>query len=77
MKPVHFSEQALVLGAPKDWDAEKHGPCGGLPVAFFDGGYVSHWRPSLKEVALLLVGYPLRLFVRSNGHPPVALNVRR
>lgn len=78
MKPIPFSFQTRVLGAPADWDADTHGPCEGLPVHIDEhaGEYFSVWRPTWRERLRLLFGGTVGLFVAGRGHPPVSLEVR-
>lgn len=77
MKPVDFNEKTVDLGAPRDWDAEKHGPCGSLPVFRDEKQFISCWRPTWRERFSLLFGRPLWLFVVAAGHPPVHLTIEK
>lgn len=74
MKPTTNELTTLTLGAPKNWDAEKNGPCGGLPVCFQDGEFYSYWTASWRERLEILFGRPVRLCVVSGAHPPVHLD---
>lgn len=65
------------LGAPKDWDAEKDGPCGSLPVfAEVSNGTMrmtSAWKPSAEELDALLRGGVVALVIYGTLHPPIAV----
>lgn len=63
-----------VLGPPKDWDAEKMGPCCRLSVRVVDGRCESAWEPTPEELAALNAGASVILSV-VGGQPPVALYV--
>lgn len=66
------------LGAPADWKPE-HGHCGGLPVADVmteQGPFmVSAWELTPDEILAIMGGATLKLWVRGNVHPVVALSV--
>ena len=75
MKPVNF-EGATVLGAPRDWDAETHGPCVGLPVMRRDGTCISLWQATWRERIKLLWHGQLWLHIASGQtQPPVSLEI--
>ena len=76
MTPIRNKFTNHVLGAPVNWDAEKHGPCIGLPICAADEGYnYSYWSLSWRERLQVLFGRPVRLCVLSTtGHPPVMLD---
>lgn len=67
-----------VLGAPKDWPHEK-AACLGLPVRYdeVDGipCVVSAWKPTPFELAKLIAGAPVTLWVCGTTMPPVSLQV--
>lgn len=52
MKPIDF-EGAVSFGKPKDWDEERDGTCGVLPVKIVRGAgslsFLSVWAPSPEE----------------------------
>ena len=74
MKCVPFEGQTSVLGAPRDWDERKHGPCDGLPVKHEPGaGFISTWEFTAEEIATLYSGGKVKLRVYSASHPPIAL----
>jgi hypothetical protein len=75
MTPIDFAECTHVLGAPPGWDEKEYGPCKGLPVVMFEGGFESRWSLSWGERWRALLGRPVRLYAFCNGHPPVALQV--
>lgn len=71
-----------VLGAPPDWDEERHGWCGGLAIKDQPGeGGVNHmisaWEPTPEEMARLAKGAPVLLWVVGTVHPPVMVTVGR
>lgn len=78
MKPAMFEAMTHVLGAPKDWDAEKHGECGGLPVAIdhANSTFTSCWQLDPEEVAALINGGRIYVTVVATGQPPMALAVK-
>lgn len=76
MRPIKNSLTTFVLGAPTNWDEARHGICKPLYVAYDDDSrFYSYWKPTWRERIRVLYGFPVRLCVHSNGHPPVALDV--
>lgn len=79
MKALKLPITNKVLGAPKDWDEAKHGPCDGLPVHISEQNGMpvifSYWQPSPEEIALIINGMPIRLAVFGHAHPPVGMDV--
>jgi hypothetical protein len=76
MLPTDIEGRTRILGAPADWDPNgKLGPCEGLPILDQDGCMVSAWVPSEEEVARIVAGKPVYLFVAGGRHPPVGLAV--
>ena len=75
MEPINRNA-TRILGAPKDWDASKNGPCVGLPIVDAHGHMYSYWRPSWRERARILFGSPVRLVIAGHSHPPVAIEAR-
>jgi hypothetical protein len=75
VKSVSFEGQTHVLGAPKNWNENEDGPCDSLAVQSAGGMFISKWKPSFKEIFRLAIGKPLTLWIVSNYHPPVALEV--
>lgn len=77
MIPGRILNATRVLGAPVDWDAERDGPCCGLPVRLeLAGGLptmVSAWQPTPAEIAAIVQGSPVYLRVVGGSHPPVML----
>lgn len=68
------------LGAPKDWDPGRNGPCQSLPVRDeLAGGRIvamtSAWFPTPEELLRLVSGAPVYLRVLASQHPPVMLSV--
>jgi hypothetical protein len=61
-------------GAPKDWDPKKDGDCGGLPIRFDGRGCRSAWKPTPEELAVLIDGGYIELYV-AGWQPPVSLGV--
>lgn len=63
------------LGAPPDWDEERDGLCGGLPILdTMEGGQpvmISAWQPTPEELLALMAGASVYLKVVGRGHPPV------
>jgi hypothetical protein len=75
MKPINIPG-ATILGAPPGWDADKHGPCAGLPVVILDGVFYSFWKPTWRDLWALARGAVIQLAV-VGGQPPVDLSVVR
>lgn len=79
MKPIHHKHTNKILGAPAGWDAQRDGPCEGLPICHVGTETPinhSYWKLSLRERLSLLVGAKVHLSVIGNGHPPVALGTQ-
>lgn len=74
MTPTSNELTTVTLGAPSNWDADKLGPCNGLPVCRQDGEFYSYWRTTWRERLAILFGRPVRLCVVGAGHPPVHLD---
>jgi hypothetical protein len=74
MEPVRTKNTTRVLGAPRGWDEEKNGTCGGLPITDGAGVMFSEWRPSWRERLRIAFGGRVRLAVFGGGHPPVAVD---
>jgi hypothetical protein len=68
-----------ILGAPKDWDKQAHGPCGGLPVRVEKTtagiGMTSAWLPTPEEIGRIMAGAPIYLTIIGEVHPPVSMSV--
>jgi len=78
MKPVRFEGHDVVLGAPKGWDVEKEGECGGLPIMREGGACISCWKLDDKERAAIAAGAHVYLAVISGEtQPAVWLSVGR
>lgn len=80
MKFIDFKSANMYPGAPENWDAERDGPCGALPVvAAYDGClpvFYSLWRPNATEMLALLGGGAIRLgIVGMSQHPVVNVAV--
>lgn len=78
MKAVANEWTKDILGAPSNWNAERDGPCLGLPVLIErdDGGlkcFYSYWRTTWRERLAILFGRPVRLVV-TGMHPPVHID---
>lgn len=72
-------EQATrAIGAPSDWDG-KDMSCNVLPirdVKTHEGNFmVSAWEPTPEELAALLGGATVKLWIRGHEHPVVAMSV--
>ena len=66
------------FGAPVDWNGEDTS-CGALPVRDVitpEGPFmISAWEPSPEELEALLRGETIKLWLRGEVHPVVALTV--
>lgn len=68
------------LGAPPDWQPDRDGHCGHLPIRDEPHSpgvnqMTSAWLPTPGELARLAAGAPIYLIVLGVSHPPVALVV--
>lgn len=67
------------FGAPRDWNSERNGSCGTLPVKVEKFGdtvrFKSHWRPSEDDLRVLNAGGFVELAIYGGMHPPVSLDV--
>jgi len=64
------------FGAPKDWNPERDGPCGVLPIRdeACDRGMhwmVSQYKPSPEDLAVLNAGGSIRLGINGTTHPVI------
>ncbi|MGO7756837.1 hypothetical protein ACC761_06420 [Rhizobium ruizarguesonis] len=76
--PIHTKYTNQVLGAPRNWDVEKHGRCAGLPICRTDDPYlISYWKFSWRERIAVILGARIRVCVASTIHPPLMLEVMR
>lgn len=67
------------LGAPRGWEKDKHGICGGLPIrdelTTAGPGMTSAWLPTPEEITQIQAGAPIYLTVLGSVHPPVSMQV--
>lgn len=67
-----------VLGAPAGWDQAEL-PCAALPITrtHMDGVpcIVSYWTPTAAEIAQIVAGAPIALWIVGQTMPPVTLQV--
>ena len=75
MKPLKMPHTSRVLGAPKDWDEKRSGPCIGLPITDSEGVMYSWWKATWRQRLQIAIGRPVRLAVIGSAHPPVSLDV--
>ena len=73
MNPIRFASANAALSAPPDWDEEKNGPCQDLPVLRNENGFLSVWKPTDEELAILANGGAVYLTVMGASHPVVIL----
>ncbi len=78
MNKTQHPSNTRVLGAPKGWDQAAL-ECGGLAVTetTINGApcMVSYWKPTEAEIANILAGGLVALWIIGTNHPPVALGV--
>lgn len=78
MRPVRVKGQNANFAKPTEWDDERDGPCGSLPVRLEKVGfYVEHnsaWKPDEEELKLLNEGGVVELCC-VGIQPPVLLCV--
>lgn len=77
LKSKHATRE---LGKPKDWDDEINGKCDSLPIIDIQSeGYVnvmvSLWKPSPKELEMLMSNGHIELWVYGDLHPVVGISV--
>lgn len=79
MIPKHISGATRHLGKPDNWDDAQNGQCVGLPIkdnVIDNCRYmISAWEPSPEELAAIIGGAPILLYVSGVAHPVVALGV--
>jgi hypothetical protein len=77
LKSKHTTRE---LGKPKDWDDEINGKCDSLPIIDIQAEgcasvMVSLWKPSPKELEMLMSNGHIELWVYGDSHPVVAVSV--
>ncbi|HAX81604.1 MAG TPA: hypothetical protein DCY40_03415 [Actinobacteria bacterium] len=74
MKPTHFPQANVVLGAPRV-PVPGAAEVLGLPVATDGTIFVSRWELTEAERVAIAAGAPVWLVVTGRAHPPVQLTV--
>lgn len=68
-----------ILNKPVDWDEERDGLCGTLPIrderTTACDTMISAWLPTLEEIERIVQGAPIYLHVVGRVHPPVSVGV--
>lgn len=74
-----FESMTHVLGAPKDWDPEKHGECSGLPVAIDKehSTFTSCWQPTSEEIAAIVAGGRVYVTIVNGFQPPLHVEAKK
>ncbi len=78
MQPIDFKARNRMLGAPRNWDESRDGPCGALHVHHEepDGlAWTSCWRPTELELRILNDGGLVWLEVCSGSTPQPAVMI--
>lgn len=75
MNPTHIPGANRVLVAPRDWDAERNGPCEALPVIDSGEFFQSAWIPDPLEVECMRAGAPCVVTIWGRGLPPHSVSV--
>jgi len=76
VRPIKTRMTNLLLSSPHSWDEKTRGPCEALSVCSTDDGLkYSWWRPTWSERLRLILGWPVRLCLVSEKHPPVSVDV--
>lgn len=70
MNPTHIPGANRVLGPPKDWDAERQGPCDPLPVLDTGEFFQSAWIPDPVEIDCMRAGAPVIVTIWGRALPP-------
>lgn len=72
MKPSAFPQANMILTKPPDMSDEQ---CGSLQVHRSDGQFISCWSLTWRDMIRLLWTRRIWLWVLSDAHPPVAIQV--
>lgn len=79
MHTGRIQKATRVLNAPVDWDKDRDGFCGGLPIrderTTAGDTMVSAWIPTAEEIARIREGAPIYLYIVGRVHPPVSVGV--
>ncbi len=76
MKSIPIENATRRIGAPINWNHETDGLCHTLEIVDHPDGYmISAWRPSPAELARMLRGEPVLLWIGGRVHPVVSLTV--
>jgi hypothetical protein len=79
MIPGRIEGATRRLGAPRDWDKDRDGPCSALAIrdepTDAGPGMTSAWQPTPDEIARLAAGASIYLTILGTAHPPVSLAV--
>jgi hypothetical protein len=70
MNPTHIPGANRVLTAPRDWDAERNGPCDPLPVIDTGEFFQSAWIPDPVEIDCMQAGAPVIVTIWGRALPP-------
>lgn len=78
MIPGHIEGASGNLTPPEGWDKAHNGVCGELPMRYETDEHgnlmlASVWFPTPEEIAAIVGGAPVKLWVLGNRHPPVML----
>jgi hypothetical protein len=78
MQPVKVRDQTIDFVKPHNWDDERDGQCGVLPVRVEQDGryncHYSNWKPNIEELKLLAQGGVVELCC-VGVQPPVSVAV--
>lgn len=75
MNPTHIPNANRQLGPPRDWDAERNGPCEVLELLDTGEFFQSAWVPDSQELACIQAGAPVVVTVWGRQHPPIGVAV--
>jgi hypothetical protein len=79
MHTGHIQNATRILNKPKDWDRERDGICGTLPIrdekTTAGDTMVSAWLPTPEEIQRINEGAPIYVYVVGNVHPPISVDV--
>lgn len=79
MQPARIEDASVALKPPADWDEERNGHCGQLPIRVekIDGlsFMFSAWDVQPGEALAILAGGKVRLGISGSVHPVVRLGV--
>lgn len=80
LTPLRISGMTRNLGAPENWKSDSQGPCISLPIRDHQDASGANWMVSRYEftpddIARIVDGKPLELWIAGVAHPVIRLLV--